>query len=253
MKHRGGIPQDQNFRAPDVNRIVGDAKTPQAIRARYVADILSRDPIAKPDTRFAYSNAGYAILSHIAERTAGVPYEELVRKSVLEPLGMTHSYCGSDTFPAARPTGHVPGPAGLRAMNMGGPLEAMVAGAGGGLYLSVGDLARFGEAHLKGLRGADGFLKADTVERLHSGVPEGGSNGMIYACGWGLHRHPSVESWHGHNGSNGTFRAEMAVFPKANMVVVAIVNRGGENDPSPGLEAVLALAGRHASKKKGGG
>lgn len=253
MKHRSGLPQDENFRAPDVQRIAGDAKTPRDIRARYVADILSREPIAERDTRFAYSNAGYAILAHVAERTTGVPYEELLRKTVFEPLGMTRSYAGSDTLPAARPSGHVPGPNGLRPMNLRGALESMVAGAGGGIFTSVGDLARFGAAHLAGLRGEDGFLKAETVERLHSGRPEEGPGSMLYACGWGIHRHPSVETWHGHNGSNGTFRAELAVFPKANLVVVGIVNRGGESDPPPGLEAVLAVAGRHAARKKSGG
>lgn len=253
MKHRSGLPQDENFRGPDIQRIVGDAKAPRDIRARYVADILSREPIAKRDTRFAYSNAGYAILSHVAERAAGMPYEELVRKTVFEPLGMANSYAGSDTLPAARPSGHMPGPNGLRPMNLRGALESMVAGAGGGMHASVGDLARFGAAHLAGLRGDDGLLKAETVDRLHSGMPEGGPGGMLYACGWGIHRHPAVETWHGHNGSNGTFRAEMAVFPKANLVIVGIVNRGGENDPAPGLEAVLAVAGRYAAKKKGGG
>jgi len=252
MKHRGGIPRDESFRAPDVRRIAGDVTTPLEIRKRYVADILSREPIAKPDSRFAYSNAGYALLSHVAERAAGMPYEELVRKTVFEPLGMTHSFVGTESLPPDRPSGHVPGPNGLRPMNMGGALESMVAGAGGGVWCSVGDLAKLGAAHLAGLRGEDGLLKAETVERLHSGTPEGGPENALYACGWGIHRHPTAGTSHGHNGSNGTMRAELAVFPKTNLVVVAIVNRGGEGDPPPGLEAVIAVASRFSGKKSGG-
>lgn len=248
MKHRGGIPEDLGFRKPEIDRILGEATAPRDIRAKYVADILSREPIGPPDSQFSYSNAGYAILAHVAERVAGVPYEDLLRRSVFEPLGMTHSYVGSETFPTERPSGHIPGPDGLRPVNMGGRMESMMTGAGGGMYLSVADVVTFGAAHLKGLRGEDGFLRAETVQRLHDGQSEGGPGGMIYACGWGIHTPPGIETFHGHNGSNGTFRAELAIFPEANLVVAAIVNRGGESEPSPSLQAVLAIAGRYAPR-----
>ena len=41
-------------------------------------------------------------------------------------------------------------------------------------------------------------------------------------------------------------RAQLAVFPTANVVVVAITNCGGEEEPSPGLQAVMQLAKRYA-------
>jgi CubicO group peptidase (beta-lactamase class C family) len=124
----------------------------------------------------------------------------------------------------------------------------LFAGAGGGIYMSAGDLARFGAMHLAGLQGKDGFLKAATVERLHRPESEGGPEGRGYACGWGVQNRPGLEPWHGHNGSNGTFRAELAVFPQANLVVAAMVNRGGESEPSPPLQAVLAAARRYAHR-----
>jgi hypothetical protein len=49
-----------------------------------------------------------------------------------------------------------------------------------------------------------------------------------------------------HNGSNGTFRAQLSIFPKANLVVAAFINRGGESEPAPPLQAVLAVAKRYA-------
>ncbi|MCW3052270.1 MAG: hypothetical protein JWN14_1440, partial [Chthonomonadales bacterium] len=86
---------------------------------------------------------------------------------------------------------------------------------------------------------------ASTVARLHRGLAEG-EGSFLYACGWGIESNPGIETFHGHNGSNGTFRAQLAIFPNANLVVAAIVNNGGEEEPSPGLEAVLALARRFA-------
>ncbi|MBS1716374.1 MAG: beta-lactamase family protein [Armatimonadetes bacterium] len=249
MHHRAGLPQDLGFRRPMVERIVGNAKTPEEIRANYVKDIFSRDVIAKPDERFAYSNADYAVLAHIIELKMGMPYEEVMRELLFKPLGLTHSFIGSATYPKEMPSGHIPGPNGLEVANFGGPLEAMVAGAGGGLYMSVGDLVKFGEMHMKGMQGQDGYLTAATVARLHQGVQEDPAAPRQYACGWGIQAAPGIQQWHGHNGSNGTFRAELAIFPKSNLVVVAIVNRGGEAEPSPGFQAVTAIASKYAPAK----
>jgi CubicO group peptidase (beta-lactamase class C family) len=250
MHHRGGIPEDLGFTHDRVMKIVADATDPMKIRNNYARDILSRDPIAKPGERFAYSNAGYALLGVIAERTMQKPYETLIRQIVFDPLGLQHSFTGADKLPERRPSGHVPGPQGLQKQNFSGPLEILVAPAGGGLYMSVGDLARFGEAHLQGLRGQDGLLKAATVQRLHQGIPEQDGGARQYACGWGIESFPGVEIMHTHNGSNGTFRAQLSLFPNAGLVVAAFVNCGGESEPSPPLQAALAVASRYAPVPK---
>ena len=247
MHHRGGVPEDGGFRKPQIDAIVGDAKTPVQMRVRYLENLLARAPIARPGERFAYSNAGYALLSRAAELAAGKLYEDLVRDLVFKPLGLSRSFIGTSSLPDGVPMGHVPGPEGLRPVQFRGPLEAIFAGAGGGIYMSAADLVTFGQAHLEGLRGKDGLLKASTVERLHRGEEEeAGRPGARYAAGWGLHGAPGVETWHGHNGSNGTFRAELAIFPKAGLVVAGLVNRGGESEPAPGLIAVLTLGRLYA-------
>jgi len=249
MHHRGGIPADLGFTRPEVQRIIGKTTVPLAIRDAYVRDILSRKPSAGPDSRFIYSNAGYALLSHIAELTAQKPYEALVRELVFKPLGLTHSFTGIDALPKARPSGHFESAKSLKVGDMSGPMEYMFAGAGGGMFMSVGDLAKFGQFHLNGLRGQNGMLMATTINRLHRGTPEQPGGGQLYACGWGIQSLPGIQEFHGHNGSNGTMRAELAIFPGADLVVVGIVNRGGEDEPAPGMQAVLALASRYASSK----
>ncbi len=45
-------------------------------------------PGAEPGQRFHYSNVGYKTLGLIIERIEGAPYPEVVRRRVLEPLGM---------------------------------------------------------------------------------------------------------------------------------------------------------------------
>lgn len=248
MHHRGGIPPDLSLQSSDVERIAAGAVKPGEICDRYVRDILGRKPVAAPNARFAYSNAGYALLARIAERSVGRPYEQLVKDFVFKPLKLAHSFTGVDTLPKDRPIGYTVERNELVARAITGPSEAMFAGDGGGIFMSVGDLAKFGAAHLAGLRGQNGFLRADTVARLHKGVEETLHGGREYACGWGIETVPHIEPFHIHNGSNGVMRAELAIFPKSNLVIAAVVNRGGEEQPSPGMEAVLAIAARYASR-----
>src|SRR5262249_8439990 len=157
---RGGIPMDPGMRKPDVDRIVDGEKNPTKIRLNYAKDILSRPMIAPAGTKFAYSNAGFTLLGVVAERVSGKAYETLVKDLVFKPLGLNHSYTGIDTLPEARPSGHVRQSGDLRAVNSAGPMEFMFAPAGGGMYMSLGDLVKFGRAHLDGLHGKDGLLKA---------------------------------------------------------------------------------------------
>lgn len=249
MHHRGGIPADPGMRKPDADRIIAGATDPAKMRENYAKDILQREPIAKAGERFEYSNAGFALLGVIAERVSHKSYEQLVKDLVFAPLGLKNSYTGADTLPAARPKGHLRGPNGLQPANFMGPLEVLFAPAGGGMFMSLADIAKFGEAHMKGLQGKDGLLKAETMKRLHQGIPEADPQGRQYACGWGIEAFPSIETMHMHNGSNGTMRAQLSIFPNSNLVVASFVNAGGESEPSPPLQAVLAVAGRYAKAK----
>lgn len=244
MHHRGGIVEMLGMRAPEVRRIVGSETDPTKIRLNMARDLLSRDPVAKPGTRFVYSNGGYMLLGVIAERVMGKPYERLLHDMIFQPLGLRHSYANGDPLPAARPHGHVPGPGGLQRQDFSGPMEIIFAPAGGGIFMSVGDLARFGQAHLVGLKGKDGLLKASTIARLHRGIPEE-DGGQSYACGWGIRKIADGQIMHTHNGSNGTMRAQLSIFPSLNLVVASMVNAGGESEPSPPLQAVLAIEKRN--------
>jgi len=47
---------------------------------------------ARPGERFFYLNEGYVVLGLIVSRVSGVPYEEFVRRRILEPLEMRRSY-----------------------------------------------------------------------------------------------------------------------------------------------------------------
>ena len=246
MHHRGGIPRDSTFEQRDVDRICGNETDATRIRARYAADILGRPPIGKPGEKFAYSNAGYALLGFIAERTTGKSYERLMHDRVFGPLGMKSAITGADPVPIDRIHGHAKGVFGLGPQDLGGKLGILIAPAGNTMC-SLADLGRFAKAHLAGLKGRKGLLRPDTVNRLHAAIPEE-EGGPGYACGWSVGPMLGTASRHGHNGSNGTFMAELAIFPDQELIVISIANFAG-GDPSAPLQAVQAVARRFAPNK----
>ncbi len=244
MRHRSGLPQDMGFNRAQVMKIVGDEKDGVKVRERYMRDILSRQMKGKPGAQFAYSNAGYAILGHIAERLMNKPFEQLCRELVFEPMGLNSAVAGSANLPARRPRGHWKENDKLVPVTIDGPLQQMMMPAGD-MSMTICDLVRYGQAHMAGLAGKDGVLKSATIKKLHEALDEE-PGGPGYACGWSVGPLRGTQMRHGHNGSNGTFRAELAFFPESGLVVASVVNMGGESDPSPPLQAVLAVARRFA-------
>jgi len=240
MQHRGGIAPATDFQAIDVDRIVAGATRAPHIRANFARDLLTRMPVG-PRGAFAYSNGGYAILGSIAETVTGTPYEQLLHQHIFQPLALARGYTAADALPP-HPLGHRRNGGRLEPVQIQGPLEKMLAPAGGGIWMSMQDLAQFGWAHLRGLNGYNGFLKSATIRRLHSGLPEPDGR-QSYACGWGVSQHPRAGTMHGHNGGDGTFLAEFGVFPGSGLVVASAVNAGGDNGAP--YRAILAVGERY--------
>ncbi len=128
-----------------------------------------------PGAVASYSNAGFRLLGRIAEVVSGLPYEELVRRVVLEPLGMTSSFF----FPweaATRPhaVGHVGGDDGPRVAHTWGLFRESM--PEGGLLSSVTDQLRYAAFHLEGAATGQAPLTGETRalmqrDRIAVGVP----------------------------------------------------------------------------------
>lgn len=237
LNHRGGIPRHMTFDEPTMARLNGLPGAADEQRALYVAEVLSETPVAQPGTAMHYSNAGYAIAGHIAERASGRSWEDLLHEEVFDPLGMALSDIG---WPAsggrqAQPLGH--------ANSQPVPVDAYVLGAfmhpAGDVHGSIEDLARFAQAHLKGLAGEDGVLRAETVQRLHSTAPTQG-----YAGGWMVERRDDGSELHWHNGSAGTFYALVVLEPRADRAVVLATNTGGPRCETVAWKVVEELRAR---------
>lgn len=99
-----------------------------------ISDTWLRFPVG---SGYAYSNLGIDLAGYILERVEGKPFAEVMRDSLLGPLGMDHSTFDRTVIRSIddRAVGHVdPYPA--------PPLDVPMTSAGG-LYTSAVDLARF--------------------------------------------------------------------------------------------------------------
>lgn len=248
MRHRSGLPRDLGFNRTQVEEIVGSEKDPVKVRERYIKDVLSRPLLHDAGTAFAYSNAGYTLLGFIAERIEKVPYEKLIKREVFDPLGMNRTFVGPAGVPDDRTRGHLTGNP-PTAHEVDEDLQRMLVPAGN-VWMSVQDLLTYGKAHMAGLRGKDGFLSAATIRKLHEALPEDEGDMGGYASGWVVGPLQGTALRHGHNGSNGTFVAELAIFPDQELVIASISNRGYPVEPSPALQAVLAVARKLAPAKR---
>ena len=249
LQHRAGVQQDKYVDPAFLDQASGNATALVAVRDHYTQFTLEREPVGKPGKDMAYSNAGYTIAAHIAEVKAGKPYERLMKELVFEPLGMKTAKMGVPGTPGnpggmGQLNGHLIGAKGLTPHVINEPkLNAIQEPAGAGVSMSLDDLLKFARYHLAGLKGKATLMSQKNFNILHD--PADHREGAYkYACGWVVDTTSTKTSLHGHNGSDGTFWAEMAIWPDKNLAAVAISNAANQKTPSPPMQAILAVYNR---------
>ncbi len=147
--------------------------------ARYVASLVTMQPVLPPGLHFSYGNVGLAVLARIIERATGQTYERAVRALVLAPLGMSHTF-----FSAAEAITHRVAAAHVRrrgvyqVMRPWGPPRFMAAAAGA--IAGLRDLLRFARFHLGEGTAPDGtrLLSAAGLKRMQE--PHGPGGSFVY-------------------------------------------------------------------------
>lgn len=74
----------------------------------YLAVLGGHQTAFPPGDRFAYCNGGYVVLALIAERSSGVPFDQLVQQRVCEPARLTNTaFLRSDELPGSAAIGYL--------------------------------------------------------------------------------------------------------------------------------------------------
>lgn len=176
----------------------------------------------------SYSNLGMGLLGHLLERIGGKPYQELVKETILTPLGMSSSFI--QRAPGSVPpeskdrfaTGH----------SGGSPVAHWhidsLCGAGA-MVSSARDIMKFAEAH----------WSADTPESLKKAMnlaakPQRGGIGL----GWFIGKEGLQ-----HDGGTGGFRTELRVNPEKKSASLKFMNSSGPSARGGSVGDFKSLAG----------
>jgi CubicO group peptidase (beta-lactamase class C family) len=191
----------------------------------------------EPGTRFNYSNIGYAILGAALSRAAHQPYIDYVKQKILLPLGMTHSdFVATPEIRQTLATGYDV----LLAGHWDEETPAReLAGRGykvpnGGLFTTVGDLARFEVFEMLG--GPESVLpKKELEENLHRIITADheltGGRGIGFTI-LNMSGHVFV----GHSGGVSGYSALAYVQPVAQTGIIVL-----RNESALGMEKLMQV------------
>lgn len=224
LNHRGGAPR--NVERP----LWASLWEPKGVQARrkVLDTVFSLPPESKPGTEYVYSNFGYAIAGHMAEKVARKPWEDLIREKLFSPLRMTSAGFGAplDRGNTRQPRGHTNNGDSVEPTQPGSDNPPAI-GPGGTVHCSVGDWAKFVTLHLRGARGDAELLNREMFKKLHT-PPEGSP----YAMGWLAGPSPLGKGIAlNHAGSNTMWYALAWILPEDSVAVVVMCNQGGPDGP----------------------
>ena len=256
--HQGGFPADIGFMIPDYNvqklaidpsaenplfsGAAGDAET----KAATIEAICKTPLLYQPGTRTKYSDLDYMLLGIIIEKLTGEDLDTYLKKSFLEPMGLSHitynpldngfsaSDCAATELNGNTRDGAVSFP-GIRTQTLQGQVHDEKAwycmgGVSGhaGLFGNAADLAKLAGVMLTGGYGETRFFSRNVIDLFTS--PKSEDFGQ-WGLGWwrnGDAQRPwyfgteADSSVFGHQGWTGTL---VMVDPENDLVIVYLTNK----------------------------
>jgi len=178
--------------------------------------------LAAPGTTYLYANVGYTLLTMIASKAGGRPFDKLLRDEVLRPLALAH------TVPE-RNGRRVPGRArGYTRTGKGLELKEQktidIVGAGD-LVSTADDLARFDAAF-----DDERFLPAPLRDAMLTPHIEG-KRGASLGYGWFVRTSDAGRLLQYHSGAGAGFRAFNYRLPKERLSIVILSNVDESENP----------------------
>jgi CubicO group peptidase (beta-lactamase class C family) len=176
-----------------------------------------------PSTRMSYSNPGFGIAGYLIEKTAGKPFDQYIRETILRPLGMANA-----DFPftdANKPL--------LATPYDGNPPHALPGypyiylRPAGDLKASPGELAKLVQFLLRrGKSGDAQIVKPESIIRMETVESTlAAKNGL--RLGYGLANYTEVVGGvvtHGHDGGIDGFISTYRYMPEQNWGYVVLLN-----------------------------
>jgi CubicO group peptidase (beta-lactamase class C family) len=226
LTHRGGWAGDRFFIRPPRERSLEGL----------VAEFADNEQLTEPGTVWSYDNAAFCVAGRVIEVVFGAPYPEALRRLVLEPLGMDHTFFRADevvTHRVAAP--HIVGREQAHVLRGAGwqpgwELQPFDAPAGG-LVTCARDLLRWARFQL-----GDGgpLLPQAWLLRMQTETHPAGCNDDGVGIAW-LLRDLGGERFFGHTGQTVGYLSEILLRRERAFALVVLTNALSDD----GLRAAL--------------
>lgn len=235
LSHRAGIRTNASLGV----LIRSKSYDPYDGRRRVMSELWVQ-PLSHPTGRYKYSNIGFVLAGIIAEEVANAPWETLVQREIAAPLSLKSLGFGAPRG-AMDPRGHFGGELvsiPVNATNKNSDNPAWM-GPAGTIHLTLGDLAKWGQAHVRACRGKfASFLSQASCQQMQT--PQSAN----YGLGWMVKTSNGKNSvWH--DGSNTMWYAKISIDVANDTVIAAATNSANnilvENlvDPETARKLVL--------------
>jgi CubicO group peptidase (beta-lactamase class C family) len=201
--------------------------------AQLVAMMPYQELAFKPGSKFSYSNPAFIYLARVIEKVSGLPYQTYIRRNILTPLGMTHTYFNltparlrkdrSNNYSVFVDAG---GKESIKAN--GREFDTGITTPNGGLNAPLGDLVRW-VAFLTGKNSPASvriLARASLEEMWRPVVAMNASESM----GLSFFLAPrGAVTFIGHTGSQAGFRAFLEFNPQTGTAIIAAFNTSPES------------------------
>jgi D-alanyl-D-alanine carboxypeptidase len=193
-----------------------------------------------PGTDYAYCNTEYLVLGKVVQAVTGRTWAEEVRRRVLDPLHLTHTYvAGAEQGRAVIP-GYFDADDDGDEENIetGGDWTSLATseGAAGAIVSTAADLTTYADALFHGRLLDHAGLRLMTADRpFHS-------RGSNYGLGLEISRPDWTTTIWGHGGYVPGFRSTLWYVPSADLTIVVLANSSSANTSDLAELALRAAA-----------
>ena len=184
---------------------------------------LKSPPAIAPNTRFKYSNHGFALIGLLIEAVTGEPYETWIKREIVDAAGLRETV---PNMPLARGTPFARGhtrlfPAGQRFVIPGdNPANAMSSAAG--FVATAADTARFfAQLAPNAKQSVLSVASRREMTRRHRRIPQ--SFEAHYGLGVAAGTSEGLE-WFGHGGGFQGYLSRTAVLPNSEAAISILSN-----------------------------
>lgn len=171
----------------------------------------------EPGTDYLYNSYDWVMISLAMQEASGMPFEQYVRKKVLNPLNMTNTFAPTVSSSGVENQSLFYSKNRL-SFREAAPVNNFYKLAGGGYLSTSHDIANFGQAYLENKilnqKTLSPFLTSEKIQGVKT----------YYGLGWQVSEDKKGRTFYGHVGNGVGGYSNFYVYPKQQMVFSTLIN-----------------------------